>query len=111
MHFKQLQNKKIQIRDHFFTLLFLKNSKSHKILDIRLWKVGAKRRSNSTSKVNRHRHRHRHTLIWTFRLKESFENHLTFERLIGGSSHHLDMERLIGRSAYLILKGQICLLC
>ena len=34
-------------------LLFPKVSESLKILDIRLWKVGAKRRLNGTSKVNR----------------------------------------------------------
>ena len=39
--------------DHFFPLLFPKDSKSIKILDIRLWEVGAKRPLNGTSKVNR----------------------------------------------------------
>ena len=39
--------------DHFFPLLFPKDSKSLKIFDIRLREVGAKRRLNGTSKVNR----------------------------------------------------------
>ena len=39
--------------DHFFPLLFPKDSESLKILDIRLWEVGAKRPLNGTSKVNR----------------------------------------------------------
>ena len=39
--------------DHFFPLVFPKNSESLKILDIRLWEVGAKRPLNGTSKVNR----------------------------------------------------------
>ena len=39
--------------DHFFPLLFPKDSESLKILDIRLQEVGAKRPLNSTSKVNR----------------------------------------------------------
>ena len=37
--------------DHFFPLLFPKDSESLKILDIRLWEVGAKRPLNGTSKV------------------------------------------------------------
>ena len=40
--------------DRFFPLLFPKDSKSLKILDIRLRKVVAKRHLNGTSKVNRH---------------------------------------------------------
>ena len=40
--------------DHFTPLLFPKDSKSLKILDIQLWEVGAKRPLNGTSKVNRH---------------------------------------------------------
>ena len=50
---------------HFFPLLSPKNSESLKILDIRLWEVGAKRPLNGTSKVNKH------TDIWTNRLIES----------------------------------------
>ena len=38
---------------HFFPLLFPKDSKSLKILDIRLQEVGAKRCLSGTSKVNR----------------------------------------------------------
>ena len=38
--------------DHFFPLLFPKDSESLKILDIRLREVGAKRPLNGTSKVN-----------------------------------------------------------
>ena len=40
------------IWDHFFSLLFPKDSKSQKLVDIQLWEVGAKRRWNGTSKVN-----------------------------------------------------------
>ena len=40
--------------DHFFPLLFPKDSESLKIFDIRLREVGAKRPLNGTSKVNRH---------------------------------------------------------
>ena len=39
--------------DHFFPLLFPKDSESLKILDIRLWEVGAKRPLNGTSKVKK----------------------------------------------------------
>ena len=39
--------------DHFFPLLFPKDSESLKILEIRLWEVGAKIPLNGTSKVNR----------------------------------------------------------
>ena len=50
-------------------LLFPKDSKSLKILDIRLREVGAKRPLNGTLKVNRQTNRQ--TDIWTFRLIES----------------------------------------
>ena len=51
-HFKQLSNKNVQIWHNFFPLLFPKESESLKILDIRFWEVGAKKRLNGTSKVN-----------------------------------------------------------
>ena len=59
--------------DHFFPLLFHKDSKSLKILDIQLLEVGAKRPLNSTSKVNRQTNRQTdgQTHRWTFRLIES----------------------------------------
>ena len=41
--FRPLPNKNVQMLDHFFPLLFPKDSESLKILDIRLRKVGAKR--------------------------------------------------------------------
>ena len=44
--------------DHFFPLLFPKDSESLKIFDIRLWEVGAKRLLNGTSKVNRQTDKH-----------------------------------------------------
>ena len=52
--FRPLPNKNVQMLDHFFPFLFPKDSESLKILDIRLWEVGAKRPLNGTSKVNRH---------------------------------------------------------
>ena len=51
--FRPLPNKNVQIWDHFFPLLFAKDSESLKILDIWCREVGAKRRLNCTSKVNR----------------------------------------------------------
>ena len=68
-NFKQLLKKIFQIQDHFFPLLFPKDSESLKILDIRLREVGAKRRLNGTSKVNRRTHKHtdRQTDISTYR--------------------------------------------
>ena len=50
--FRPLLNKNVQMLDHFFSILFPKDSESLKILDIRLWEVGAKRPLNGTSKVN-----------------------------------------------------------
>ena len=52
-NYRQLSNKNVQMLDHFFPLLFPKDSGSLKILDIRLWEVEAKRPLNGTSKVNR----------------------------------------------------------
>ena len=47
---RPLANKDVQMLDHFFPLLFPKDSESLKILDIRLREVGAKRPLNGTSK-------------------------------------------------------------
>ena len=51
--FRPLPNKKVQMLDHIFSLLFPKDSESLKILDIRLWEVGAKRPLKGTSKVRK----------------------------------------------------------
>ena len=61
--FRQFSNKNVHIWDHFFPLLFPKDSKSLKILDIRFREVGAKRPLNSTSKVNTQTHRRKFWLI------------------------------------------------
>ena len=58
--FRQFSKKNVHIWDHFFLLLFPKDSESLKILDIRLREVGAKRPLNGTSKVNKHTHRQTH---------------------------------------------------
>ena len=50
--FRPFPNKNVEIWEHFFPLLFPKDSESLKIMDIQLWEVGAKRRLNGTSKVN-----------------------------------------------------------
>ena len=71
--FWPLPNKNVQIRDHFFPLLLLKDSESLTILDIRLQEVGAKRRLSGTSKVNTqtqthtHTHTHKHMDISAYR--------------------------------------------
>ena len=52
-YFRPFLSKNVQIWDHFFPLLFPKDSESLKIIDIRLLKVGAKRRWNGTLKVNK----------------------------------------------------------
>ena len=54
--FRPFTNKNVQMLDHFFPLVFPKDSESLKILDIRLREVGAKRPLNDTSKVNRQTH-------------------------------------------------------
>ena len=41
--FRPLPNKNVKMLDHFFPLLFPKDSESLKILDIRLWEVGGKK--------------------------------------------------------------------
>jgi hypothetical protein len=51
--FRPLQNKNVQMLDHFFPLLFPKDSESLKILDIRLQEVGAKRPLKKTKKKPR----------------------------------------------------------
>ena len=55
-NFRPFQKKNVQILDHFFPLLFPKDSESLKILDIRHREMGAKRPLNGTSKVNRQTH-------------------------------------------------------
>ena len=67
--FRQLSNKNVQMLDHFFPLLFPKDSESLKILDIRLREVGPKRPLNGTSKSEQTDKRtNKHTHIWTFQL-------------------------------------------
>jgi hypothetical protein len=51
--FRPLPNKNVQMLDHFFPLLFPMDYESLKILDIRLWEVGAKRPLKGTSKVKK----------------------------------------------------------
>ena len=78
---RPLPNKNVPIWDHFFPLLFPKDSESLKILDIRLREVGAKKCLNGTSKVNRRtdkqtdkqtdistyrKHRPRGPMLWNF---------------------------------------------
>ena len=67
--FRPLPNKNVPIWDHFYPLLFPKDSESLKILDIGLREVGAKRRLNGTSKVNiqTNKHTDRQTDISTYR--------------------------------------------
>ena len=71
--FGPFPNKNVQKLDHFFPLLFPKDSESLKILDIQFREVGAKRPLNGTSKVNRQTHRQTNTQTdrRTFRLIES----------------------------------------
>ena len=71
--------KSFKIWDHFYLLLFPKDSESLKNLDIRLGEVGAKRCLNGTSKVNTHtntqtdistyrKHRPRGSMLWKLSL-------------------------------------------
>ena len=57
-NFRSIPNKNVQMLDHFFPLLFPKDSESLKIFDIQLREVGAKRPLNGTSKVNRQTNTH-----------------------------------------------------
>ena len=41
--FRPFPNKNVQMLDHFFLLLFPKDTESQKILDIRFWEVGGKK--------------------------------------------------------------------
>ena len=50
---KSSKTQKLKNISNFFLLLFPKDSKSLKIMDIRLPELGAKRLLNGTSKVNR----------------------------------------------------------
>ena len=52
-YFRPLPNKNVQMLDHFFPLLFPKDSESLKILDIRLREVGAKRPLKKTENQRR----------------------------------------------------------
>merc|ERR1712105_502742 len=65
--FRQLSNKNVQMLDHFFPLLFPRDSESLKILAIRLREVGAKRPLNGTSKVKKVREKKTFFLRGDFR--------------------------------------------
>ena len=93
--FRPLPNKNVQIWDHFFPLLFPKDSESLKLLDIRLREVGAKRPLNGTSRSEQTNRQtdHRQTDGRTFRLIESigpegrcFENKLQ-DSTFNGDQH------------------------
>ena len=91
--------------DHFFSLLFPKDSESLKILDIQLREVGAKIPLNGTSKVNRQTDKQTHRR--SFRLLESigpegrcFEND---ESKGGGGLAKVDMAVKGGRGVEEIL--------
>ena len=75
--FRPLPNKNVQIRDHFFPLLFTKDSKSFKILNIRLREVGTKRPLNGTSKSE-----HTQTDISTYRNHR--QTGRCFENIVSG---------------------------
>ena len=55
-YFTPFTRKSFQIGDHFFSLLFPKDSKNLKSLDIGLWEVGAKRLLNGVRKCDRQTH-------------------------------------------------------
>ena len=77
------QKKNVWMWDHFFPLLFPKDSESLKILDIRLREVGAKRQLNGTSKSEQtdrqtdkrtdistyRKHRPRGPMLWKLALR------------------------------------------
>ena len=67
--FYTLISKSFQIWDHFFQLLFPKDSKYLKSLDIGLWKVGPKRPLNGVRKCDgqTHKQTHKHTDISTYK--------------------------------------------
>ena len=58
-----------------FSLLFPKDSESQIFLDIKLWEVGAKRRFNSTLKVNTRKNKHTHGQTDTNRDKSTYRKH------------------------------------
>ena len=79
--FRQFSHKNVHIWDHVFPLLFPKDSKSLKILDIRLREVGAKRRylkseqtdrqtdrrtNTQTDKSTYRKHRPRGPMLWKY---------------------------------------------
>ena len=68
--FRRLPNKNVQIRDHFLPFVPPEDFESLKILDIQLREMRARRRLNSTLKVNRQTdgQTHRRTDRRTFRL-------------------------------------------
>ena len=107
--FRPLPNIIVQMWDHFFPLLFPKDSESLKILDIRLWEVGAKRPLNGTSKVNTRtdtrtdistyrKHRPRGPMLWKswqiIRLS-SFAICFLFSKLFGFLAAHISYKSLV----------------
>ena len=66
-NFTLFLSKSFQIWDHFFQLLFPKDSQNLKSLDIELWKVGAKRSLNGVRKCNGQTNRKKQTDISTHR--------------------------------------------
>ena len=102
--FRQFSNKNVQRWDHFFPLLFPKDSKPLKIWDIQLREVGAKRRLNGTSKMNTQTHGQTHRR--SFRLIESIgPEGQCFENIcfVGPWNYKQSMH------CSLILQGKVCI--
>ena len=105
-NFWPFPNKNVQIWDHFFPLLFPKDYEYLKILDIRFWEVGAKRRLKGTSKGNTRtdghtdtqtdiltyrKHRPRGPILWKLAdlaniLEEVLQKKISFNIFICGTS-------------------------
>ena len=84
-NFRQLPTKKFQIWDNFFPLLFPKDFKFKRILDIQLQEVGATRRLNSTPKVTRQtdkstyrKHRPKGPMLWKVGTKLFYKKFIHF---------------------------------
>ena len=73
-HFTPFISKNVQVRHHFFPLLFLNNSESLKSLDTLLREMGAKRRLNGTEEEQSQGYNRRTMCSFTnFSLKKMFD--------------------------------------
>ena len=85
-NFSPFMSKSFQLWDPFFPLLFLKDSENLKSLDIGLWEVGAKRRTDR--QTNRRTYGHVDYHVWKESVWRADSSKINLENTFTNDSQH-----------------------